>query len=110
MRRDFNQTVAVRVFTGTYRTNDLQARCFLFGGELTHLPGHPGVRQSAKQLQKQHAEYETTDMRPPGNAACGSVTAGGIEKLQEKPQAQKNKCRNIDKIRDKKNRDERKNF
>ena len=79
---DLDKTILVRVFPGTYCTNDLQMRCFLFGGESTYLTGYPGLRQRGKQLQKEHAENKTADMRPPGNAGCGSMTAGGIDELQ----------------------------
>ena len=46
-------------------------------------------------------------MGPPGNTAHLAVAAGGIEKLQNKPDSKKESGRNFQKVRDKKDGDKR---
>ena len=46
-------------------------------------------------------------MGPPGNTAHLAVTAGGIEKLQNKPDSKEERGRNLQKVWDKKDGDKR---
>lgn len=88
----------------------LQAMCFFLGGYSPCLAGYSKFRNFQKQFDENHSEYKTTNMGPPGDASCLTRTSGCADELEQEPKTKKQKRRDINKIRDKKNRDKRKDF
>src|SRR6056297_2603757 len=65
--------------------------------------------QFSVYANKDHTRKKTANMGPPGDTGTGTLPCG-VNKLNKKPEPEKNKRRDIDKQRKNENRDQCKNF
>ncbi len=89
MGGDGNDSVEMGVRAGADRPDYLQMRRAFACGNPAYLGPDADIRQQQDEVKKNDAENKAADMGPPGHSAAQSRICRGIDKLQHKPDTDK---------------------